>query len=98
VTFNSSTQSQTFEDITLTPAFNTMSSITMVAPSPDWYTGFYNVKPIDKGSQVWLESFKIETFPWDAGTETGDDFAGDNPEENPHVPIVQLTKYTVKML
>jgi hypothetical protein len=96
-TFNSSTQSQTFDDITLTPGFNTMSSITMVAPSPDWYTGFYNVKPIVRknGKVVWLESFEIETFPWDAGTETGDTFTGSNAKETPHRPIMQLTKATV---
>jgi hypothetical protein len=95
VTFNRSTQSQKFDDITLTPWFNSMSSITMIAPSPDWYTGFYSVKPIDRSSNVWLESFEIETFPWDAGTDSGDNYDTDNMKEDPHVPIMQLTKETV---
>lgn len=95
VTFNSSTQSQTFADIMLTPSFDMMSSITMVAPSPDWFTGFYNVRPIDENSMVWLESFEIASYPWDAGTETGDNYSTSNPEENPKVPIMRLTKDTV---
>lgn len=94
-TFNDSTQSQTFDDITLSPVFNRMSSITMIAPSPDWYTGFYNIKPVDESSDFWLESFEVETYPWDAGTEKGNDFSGSNSAENPHVPIFQLTKDTV---
>jgi len=95
VTFNSSTQSQTFADIMLTPWFDMMSSISMVAPSPDWFTGFYDVRPIDDNSMVWLESFEIATYPWDAGTETGDNYSISNPAEDPKVPILRLTKDTV---
>jgi len=79
----------------LTPWFDMMSSITMVAPSPDWFTGFYNVRPIDDNSMVWLESFEIATYPWDAGTETGDNYGISNPAEDPKAPILRLTKDTV---
>jgi len=95
VTFNKNAQSQILSDITLTPVFDRMSSITMIAPSPDWFTGFYNIHPVDESSDFWLQSFEIETFPWDAGTEQGDTFSGDNPAEDPHVSIFQLTKDTV---
>lgn len=95
VSFNSEMQMQTFTDITLTPWFNSMSSITMIAPSPDWFSGFYNVMPIDESSMVWLESFEIATYPWDAGTETGEGFSPDNPAEDPHVPIRQFTTENV---
>jgi len=95
LTFNRSEQSQTFDDITLTPWFNMMSSITMVAPSPDWFTGFYNIKPIDETLNVWLQSFEVATYPWDAGTETGDEFDLGNRAETTHLPIQQFTKDTV---
>lgn len=93
--FNSDTQEQTFADIAMTPWFNMMSSITMVAPSPDWYSGFYKVNPINKSSMVWYESFVIASYPWDAGTEEGDTFSGSNSAQNPKAPIMQLTKDTV---
>ena len=95
VTFNREIQSQIFSDITLTPVFDRMSSITMIAPSPDWFTGFYNINPVDKSSKFWLKSFEVETYPWDAGTKKGNTFSGDNSAENPHVPISQFTKDTV---
>mmetsp|Transcript_50438 Transcript_50438/g.57114 ORF Transcript_50438/g.57114 Transcript_50438/m.57114 type:complete len:278 (-) Transcript_50438:233-1066(-) len=95
VQFNRDTQEQMLPDIALTPWFDMMSSITMVAPSPDWYTGFYNVKPVDPSSMVWYESFEIPTYPWDAGTDEGDDFNSSNQAQDPRVPILQLTKNTV---
>jgi len=95
VTFNSNTQSQTFDDIVLTPWFNMMSSVTMIAPSPDWYTGFYDLKPIDKSSDVWYQSFEVYSYAWDAGTETGQELSGNNPPEDPHKDIIELTKKTL---
>ena len=95
VSFNNEMQMQTLPDITLTPWFNTMSSITMIAPSPDWYSGFYNVVPIDKSSMTWLSSFEIENYPWDAGTETGEAFDPENAAENPHVSIRRFTTENV---
>jgi len=96
--FNSDTQEQTLPDIALTPWFDMMSSITMVAPSPDWYTGFYNVNPvgpIDQNSITWYKSFDIVTYPWDAGTDEGDDYVSSNQKQKPRVPILQLTEDTV---
>lgn len=89
VQYNSDQQEQILDDIAMTPWFNKLSSITMVGPSSDWYTGFYNMNPVDKSSKVWYESFEIATYPWDAGTDKGDDA---------RVPIQQLTNNTVPVL
>ena len=80
----------------MTPWFNMMSSITMLDPSSDLFTGFYDFKPYSRLSEnnnptsrrYWYEVFVVSTFPWDAGTETDDKgFDTDNPEEVPRVPI-----------
>lgn len=60
----------------------------MIAPSPDWYMGFSDAKPR-------YETFEIETYPWDAGIETGDDFDTNNASEKPLAPIEQLIMDTV---
>ena len=67
----------------------------MAGPSPDWFTGMYNFNPIDQNSQFWYGTFEIATYPWDAGTEKGSTYSINNNSENPHVPIIQLTKDTV---
>jgi len=40
-------------------------------PSPDWFTGFCSFWLIDEYSQTWCDHIKIQTKPWDAGTDTG---------------------------
>jgi hypothetical protein len=67
----------------------------MAAPSPDWFTGIYNFSPIDEVNQVWYDSFEIATYPFDAGTEKGDNFSPSNAAEDPQIPIFELTKETV---
>jgi hypothetical protein len=91
--YNRNQQSQTLHHISLTHSTRFLSSITMIAPSPDWFSGFYELKPFGRveRERLWYESFEIETFPWDAGTEKGDTFSLNNPAENPHVPVQQIS-------
>jgi len=68
----------------------------MIAPSPDWFSGFYDLDVRDpKNRDNFLQSFSVETFPWDAGTEQGDTFSGANDAENPAKDIFQLIVGTV---
>ena len=72
-----------------------LSTITMAAPSPDWFTGIYNFSPIHPELNVWYESFEIATYPFDAGTELGDTYSLNNSPQEPHIPIFQLTNETI---
>jgi Spondin_N len=89
------TTSQTFDDLTFMPGFSLLSTMTMVAPSPDWFTGIYNFDAINQATGTYYDSFIIDTYPWDAGTETGSTYTISNPAEVQHVPIFQLTVDTV---
>lgn len=91
--FNSETQGQTLDSLQVDSTYPYISSITMIAPSPDWFTGFYDF-PASSGG-TWYSEFTIETTPWDAGTETGTTFSGSNPAEDPVQPIFALTVSTV---
>jgi hypothetical protein len=63
--------------------------------SPDWFSGFYNWNAIDTSTDTWYESFVIETFPWDAGSDSGVTYDAPNDASNPVEPIFQLTANTV---
>ena len=89
--FNKKAKNQTFEDVALTPDFPVLSSITMMAPSPDWFTGIPGFSPIDSIDGVWYDFFEVATYPWDAGTETGTAYSLNNDAEEPQKPIQQLT-------
>jgi hypothetical protein len=43
----------------------------MIAPSPDWFSGFNAYNVLDELSETWYSSFIIETYPWDAATDNG---------------------------
>ena len=94
VQFNDDQESQVLDSIAMTPWFDSMSSITMIAPSSDWFSGMFNIQPFDKGSAVWYESFTVATYPWDAGSRASDVFSSGGSIERPRVPIMEFTVET----
>lgn len=65
----------------------------MVVPSPDWFTGFYNLRPITVDG-MWLKEFMIDTYPWDSGTDSGVTYKSANVATNPQDSIFQITAET----
>jgi len=65
-----------------------ITSISMIAPSPDWFTGFTDFSPVENG--MWLTSFSIETYPWDSGTDSGITYTSSNEATSPKEDIFQL--------
>jgi hypothetical protein len=51
-----------------------ISTISMLSPSPDWFSGFNNFDARDVSANAWYQEFEVETLPLDAGT-TDDNFA-----------------------
>jgi len=92
--FNAVDPPQTLDPITLGPSFPYLSAISMIAPSPDWFSGFDSFSPRGPGG-FWFESFELATYPFDAGTEQGTTYSINNDAESPRGPIFQLTKDTV---
>jgi len=70
-----------------------VSSVSMIAPSPDWFSGFHDYRPISDGK--WLASFSIESYPYDAGTDSGSTYTSSNSPTNPQVNTFRLDSSTV---
>ena len=62
-----------------------ITAISMVAPSPDWFIGVYDLALQSGGN--WIADLTVDLMPWDAGTEEGDTFSLSNPASNPHIPV-----------
>jgi hypothetical protein len=92
--FNAMDPPQLFETIILSPSFPYLSTISMMAPSPDWFSGIESFCPRGPGG-FWFQSFEVATYPFDAGTETGDTYSINNDPESRHGPIYPLTKGTI---
>jgi len=82
---------QTLANLRVDPDHPYISTATMIAPSPDYFSGFYSFDARDPDTgTTWRQQFVLETYPWDAGTRN-DAFQN----ENPHIPIFQYTIDTI---
>ena len=61
----------------------------MIAPSPDWFVGVSGLSLLD-ASGNWLPSHEVKLYPWDAGTENGDEFSLSNPATSPQGVITSI--------
>ncbi len=66
----------------LTPSFNSISFVTMISPSPDWFIGIPNMSLMKNGK--WIDDITIPLYVYDAGTDKGMEFANvpDYPEKS----------------
>lgn len=76
----------TLTDVEFTDEFPLVTLATMVAPSPDWFSGTsnYSMKNTD-GS--WKQTHTIEVFVYDAGTEQGMAYSTSN---DPSMPLENI--------
>ena len=83
------TASDTFDSVTLTAEHHRITLLTMIAPSSDWFVGVFGLSLLDDDG-AWIEALTVNLYPWDAGTEEGDDFSFDNAATVPHGTITSL--------
>jgi Spondin_N len=60
-----------------------ISGIAPISPSPDWYSGFYLFDTKKEDTQTFWEAFKIRTYPWDAGSDSGDTYTAQDRDTDP---------------
>ena len=79
--------------VEVTQDFPYVSIITMIAPSPDWFTGIMKTSLCDSSTGKWMDSLNIDKLsPWDAGTDNGTRFNSNNIETVPPGYITIITK------
>jgi len=67
-----------------------VSGISMLVPSPDWFTGFDNVNLCDVENGQFVEYYEQNLSVWDAGSDAGEDFLSENERQRPRDPIVSI--------
>jgi hypothetical protein len=68
--------------------FPLVTLVTMVAPSPDWFVGVSGLSLLVDGQ--WADERRVEVFPWDAGTDSGETYESENQKTLPPVAIHRL--------
>lgn len=83
----------TLSNIAVSESFPLITLATMIAPSPDWFSGLDSYSLLDSiGS--WKDNISIHVFPYDAGTEEGNGYSTSNSASSPHVAIFDRTGTT----
>lgn len=65
--------------------FPQLSFVTMIAPSPDWFTGVSGIQLHD-GSQ-WIDQLTLPLWVWDAGTDSGGTYLARNQDTQPQQSV-----------
>jgi Spondin_N len=74
----------TFE-ITLDQRHPLVSLVTMIAPSPDWFTGVADVRLLENGA--WVAEKTLDLEAWDAGTDSGATFTSSDADTMPREAV-----------
>ena len=75
-------------ELDLTEKHRFVSFATMLAPSPDWFTGVSGVALM--GNAGWVDR-TVPLWVWDAGADSGPDFTGPNIDTQPRQNVRLLT-------
>lgn len=68
-----------------TPAHPLVSFVTMLAPSPDWFTGAADV-PL-RVDDRWIDEIEFAIWAWDSGTDDGDTYDAANADTQPRESV-----------
>lgn len=75
--------------IQVSATYPLLTLISMIAPSPDWIIAINSV-PLRNDAEVWEEEISIDLYPYDAGTDSGEDYIASNLDTNPAQPITNI--------
>ena len=82
------TGTRTFE-VTFSRTHPLLTLLSMIGPSPDWFVGVSGLSLLD-ASNAWRSSYTRDLFPYDAGTEDGEEFSLSNDPTSPQGTITSL--------
>ncbi len=68
-----------------TSAHPLLSFVTMLAPSPDWFTGAGDIRLLADGA--WIDQIEVPLWVWDCGTDDGTTYDAPNADTQPRQSI-----------
>ena len=80
-------------DVVVTLDDPLITLVSMIAPSPDWFTGVTGLSMLN-GVGQWTESRQVILFPLDAGSDSGTSYTAGNANTSPKEPITSLRGLT----
>ena len=75
-------------DIDVTNDHPLLTLVSMIGPSPDWFVGVSRLSLLDGGQ--WRSQHSVNLYPYDAGTEDGEEFSLSNSDTSPRGTITSI--------
>lgn len=82
------TGDMTISNLQVTEDFPLLTLVSMIAPSPDWIIAVNSYNLFDGGN--WVSNATIDVFAYDAGTDSGADYASGNVITSPFQSISMI--------
>lgn len=70
---------------TATQKHSLVSFVTMIAPSPDWFTGVADLALYE--NEAWIDEHVVPLWAWDSGTDLGQSYVAANAEVQPQKSV-----------
>lgn len=86
--------SATLTDIEVSEDYPLLTLVSMVAPSPDWFIAVNSLNLRTDSNDGWKDTFSIDVFTYDAGTDNGTNYGSSNNPNSP-VPISMINGFPI---
>ena len=80
-------------ELQVTEKYPSISLVTMLAPSPDWYVGIVDLNLIENG--VFIEEKTICAKTYDAVRDSGQQFTSNDAPTSPKIPITIINNPSI---
>lgn len=96
--FAGNNSSSSLNSISVSEDFPLITLVSMVAPSPDWFIAV-NSENLRSGNTAvnngWRDTFTMDVFAYDSGTDSGTDYTSGNSATSPRDPISMVSGFPV---
>ncbi|MDO7173811.1 spondin domain-containing protein [Mariniflexile sp. AS56] len=84
----------TLNNLQVSETYPLISLVSMVAPSPDWFIAVNSINLRSGNNTInngWKETFTLDVFAYDAGTDDGVNYTSENMVSSPRLGISKIT-------
>jgi len=92
--FAGNNSNSTLSNVTVSENFPLITLVSMVAPSSDWFIAVNNLNLRSGNNAVnngWKNTFTVDVFAYDSGTDSGTNYTSSNMSTNPREPITMVS-------
>ncbi|MFS4482621.1 spondin domain-containing protein [Hyunsoonleella sp. 2307UL5-6] len=96
--FAGNASTSNINSITVNEDFPLITLVSMVAPSPDWFIAInsLDLKSGDPSiNNGWRDTFTIDVFAYDSGTDSGTDYTSGNAVTSPRTSISMVSGFPI---